>query len=158
MPQQTSENNIPVNDSCSNMSIPNQPLSTHWPNHPFSTQQHLESTKKLQQQHQVPLTQSATKLTKMQNLLHSELIECGWRDAMKDQCKELIRQKGLEAITSDELVRELIPVGRAAVPEGVRRRVLESVKGMLREERERELIMERGARGYFNYLGEEGRR
>jgi len=75
---------------------------------------------------------------------------------MKDQCKELIRQKGLEAITSDELVRELIPVGRAAVPEGVRRRVLESVKGMLRGERE--LIMERGARGYFNYLGEEGRR
>ncbi len=155
MPQQTNNNiNTPVKDSGVDIPSPNQFLpSTEWPNHPFPPQQRLsESTTPLRhpqhpQHPQIPLAQSTAKLTKIQNLLHCELIECGWRDAMKDQCKELIRQKGLEAITLDGLVRELIPIGRATVPEGVRRKVLEDVKVMVREEREE--IMEGGARGYY---------
>ena len=36
------------------------------------------------------------------------MIESGWKDDLKRYCKELIRKKGLEKVTIDELVDELI--------------------------------------------------
>jgi len=39
-------------------------------------------------------------------------MEYGWRDQMKGYCKEIVKQKGLENITVDELVQEITPKGR----------------------------------------------
>ena len=62
----------------------------------------------------------------MEDYLRQKLIECGWKDDLKKYCKglifykeqhwllwlELIRKKGLEKVTIDELVDELILKGR----------------------------------------------
>lgn len=36
----------------------------------------------------------------------------GWRDELKESCKEVIRRKGLEKVTIEELVAEITPKGR----------------------------------------------
>ena len=84
----------------------------------FNLRHHLESTGEMDRIH---------------HHLHADLIECGWRDAMKDRAKELIRRKGLEAVTMDELVSELIPMGRATVPPEVKANVVARVQGFTLE-------------------------
>mmetsp|Transcript_30693 Transcript_30693/g.37490 ORF Transcript_30693/g.37490 Transcript_30693/m.37490 type:complete len:126 (+) Transcript_30693:58-435(+) len=66
--------------------------------------------------------------------LRSKLIECGWRDEMKDLSKDAIRNRGLTKITVDELVSEILPRGRAAVPEDVKRFLLEGVRDFVKRD------------------------
>jgi enhancer of yellow 2 transcription factor len=40
------------------------------------------------------------------------IIYLGWRDELKEHCKEVIRRKGLEKVTVEELVAEITPHGR----------------------------------------------
>ncbi|KAK2147831.1 hypothetical protein LSH36_532g04054 [Paralvinella palmiformis] len=49
---------------------------------------------------------------RLMELLRTRLIECGWRDQLKAYCKEIVRQKGLEHVTVDDLVNEITPKGR----------------------------------------------
>jgi enhancer of yellow 2 transcription factor len=44
--------------------------------------------------------------------LQQKLVECGWRDQVKAYCKEVVKQKGLDNITVEELVLEMVPKGR----------------------------------------------
>lgn len=66
-------------------------------------------------------------INRLEDYLRQKLIECGWKDDLKKYCKgifirndkmrtflyfeELIRKKGLEKVTIDELVDELILKG-----------------------------------------------
>jgi len=45
-------------------------------------------------------------------MLHDRLVSSGWRDELKEHCKEIIRRKGLEKVTVEELVAEITPKGR----------------------------------------------
>jgi hypothetical protein len=45
-------------------------------------------------------------------MLRERLIQCGWREDLKEFCKEVIRRKGLEKVTIEELVAEITPKGR----------------------------------------------
>ena len=45
-------------------------------------------------------------------MLHDRLVSSGWRDELKEHCKEVIRRKGLEKVTVEELVAEITPKGR----------------------------------------------
>jgi enhancer of yellow 2 transcription factor len=45
-------------------------------------------------------------------MLRERLIQCGWRDDLKEFCKDVIRRKGLEKVTIEELVEEITPKGR----------------------------------------------
>ncbi|GAB6030403.1 Transcription and mRNA export factor eny2 [Chamberlinius hualienensis] len=49
---------------------------------------------------------------RLKELLRSRLIECGWQDELKIRCKDIIKKKGLDTVTVDDLVQELTPVGR----------------------------------------------
>eukprot|EP00957_Ditylum_brightwellii_P077353 5877961-Ditylum_brightwellii.AAC.1 len=54
----------------------------------------------------------------LKQVLRAKLIECGWRDEMKDRAKESIRSRGgITKVTVDELVADLLPRGRASVPD-----------------------------------------
>ena len=53
-------------------------------------------------------------------MLRERLIQCGWRDDLKEYCKDVIRKKGLEKVTIEDLVAEITPKGRATVPEDVK--------------------------------------
>ena len=58
-------------------------------------------------------------------------MECGWRDQLKKECKEVIRSKGLEKITVEDLVAEITPKGRAAVPDAVKAELLQRIRKFL---------------------------
>jgi len=45
---------------------------------------------------------------RLKELLQQKLIECGWRDQVKSYCKDVVKQKGLDNITVEDLVMEMI--------------------------------------------------
>ncbi|KAF4798116.1 Receptor-binding cancer antigen expressed on SiSo cells [Turdus rufiventris] len=52
---------------------------------------------------------------RLKELLRAKLIECGWKDQLKAHCKDVIKEKGLEHVTFDDLVAEITPKGRDIV-------------------------------------------
>ena len=54
-------------------------------------------------------------LFRLKDMLRERLLHCGWRDEMKEFCKEVIRRKGLEKVTVEELVAEITPKGRGYI-------------------------------------------
>uniref|UniRef100_A0A3B4U3G5 Transcription and mRNA export factor ENY2 n=1 Tax=Seriola dumerili TaxID=41447 RepID=A0A3B4U3G5_SERDU len=49
---------------------------------------------------------------RLKELLRAKLTECGWKDQMKAHCKEVIKDKGLEHVTVEDLMVEITPKGR----------------------------------------------
>ena len=49
---------------------------------------------------------------RLKEILREQLIQSGWKDELKEFCKEIIRKKGLEKVTVEELVAEITPHGR----------------------------------------------
>ncbi len=66
---------------------------------------------------------------RLKDLLRTKLVECGWRDGMKNYCRgeklvlmknlqckflfaEIIKSKGTDNITLEELLGEITPKGR----------------------------------------------
>ncbi|XP_031572497.1 transcription and mRNA export factor ENY2-like, partial [Actinia tenebrosa] len=70
---------------------------------------------------------------RLKELLRIKLIECGWRDQLKDHCQEIIKQKGLDNITVEDLVKKITPKGRALVPDEVKRELLQNIRNFLAE-------------------------
>lgn len=56
------------------------------------------------------------------------LASLRWR---QEHCKEIIRGKGLEKITVDELVEEITPRGRATVPDDIKAELLQRIRKFL---------------------------
>ena len=68
---------------------------------------------------------------KLKELLRNKLSECGWRDELKAYCKDVIKNKGLEKITVEELVAEITPRGRATVPDAIKAELLQRIRKFL---------------------------
>ena len=68
---------------------------------------------------------------KLIRLLRKRLIESGWRDQLKKQCQEIIKNKGTEKITIEDLVKEVMPRGKATVPEKVKEEIMEKLQKFL---------------------------
>ncbi|XP_068426282.1 transcription and mRNA export factor ENY2 isoform X2 [Clinocottus analis] len=64
---------------------------------------------------------------RLKELLRAKLTECGWKDQMKAHCKEVIKDKGLEQVTVEDLVVEITPIGRALVPDSVKKELLHRI-------------------------------
>lgn len=65
-------------------------------------------------------------------LLRRRLQESGWCDQVRLQAKEIIKEKG-PGISTDKLLEELLPKGRAAVPSAIKKELLLKVKdGLMR--------------------------
>ncbi|XP_078687932.1 transcription and mRNA export factor ENY2 [Branchiostoma floridae x Branchiostoma belcheri] len=71
---------------------------------------------------------------RLKEVLRTKLIECGWRDQLKAHCKDVVKQKGLEHITVDELVAEITPKGRALVPDSVKKELLQRIRHFLAQQ------------------------
>ncbi|KAM4581597.1 transcription and mRNA export factor ENY2 [Odontesthes bonariensis] len=68
---------------------------------------------------------------RLKELLRAKLTECGWKDQMKADCKEVIKEKGLEHVTVEDLVVEITPKGRASVPDSVKKELLQRIRAFL---------------------------
>ncbi|CAD8137661.1 unnamed protein product [Paramecium octaurelia] len=66
--------------------------------------------------------------SRLEEYLRQKLIECRWRDDLKDYCKEVIRQKGLEKITIEELTDMLYIRGQATIPNKVKEDLLSRLR------------------------------
>merc|ERR1711894_117126 len=71
---------------------------------------------------------------RLKELLRTRLVECGWRDELKAKCKDIVRQRGLEHITVDDLVAEITPVGRGLVPDQVKKELLQRIRTFLAQQ------------------------
>ena len=67
----------------------------------------------------------------LKEMLRTKLIECGWCDDLREHCKEVIRSKGLERITVDELVQMITPRGRDTVPDQIKADLLQRIRQFL---------------------------
>jgi len=68
---------------------------------------------------------------RLKDLLRTKLVECGWRDEMKTYCREVIKSKGLENVTVEELVADITPRGRSTVPNNVKAELLQRIRKFL---------------------------
>ena len=68
---------------------------------------------------------------KLKELLRVRLSECGWRDQLKQHCKDIIKQRGLEHVTVDDLVQEITPQARQLVPDSVKKELLQRIRTFL---------------------------
>ncbi|GLU11470.1 hypothetical protein SLE2022_282110 [Rubroshorea leprosula] len=64
-------------------------------------------------------------------LLRERLIECGWKDEMKAHCRTLIKKKGRNNVTLDELVHFITPKGRASIPDSIKAELLQRIRSFL---------------------------
>ncbi|XP_076809629.1 transcription and mRNA export factor ENY2 [Clavelina lepadiformis] len=71
---------------------------------------------------------------KLKELLRVRLSECGWRDQLKLQCKEIVRERGLDHVTVDDLVQEITPKARQLVPDGVKKELLHRIRTFLAQQ------------------------
>ncbi|XP_014784021.1 transcription and mRNA export factor ENY2 [Octopus bimaculoides] len=71
---------------------------------------------------------------RLKELLRTRLIECGWRDQLKAHCKDIVKKKGLECVTVDDLVTQITPTGRALVPDDVKRELLQRIRTFLSQQ------------------------
>ncbi|KJE90666.1 hypothetical protein CAOG_01937 [Capsaspora owczarzaki ATCC 30864] len=65
---------------------------------------------------------------RIEELLRARLIDCGWRDNVKAQCKAWIQHVGVEAATVDRLVEEIFPEARGAVPDVIQIELLTQIR------------------------------
>ncbi|KAI9336428.1 enhancer of yellow 2 transcription factor [Zopfochytrium polystomum] len=68
---------------------------------------------------------------KLKELLRSKLIEVGWRDEVKQHIKDVLKAKGLEQVTVDDLIAEVGPKARAIVPEHIKLEMLQRIRKAL---------------------------
>lgn len=90
---------------------------------------------------------------RLKELLQQKLIECGWRDQVKSYCKgnfeiisgflsltfpqiDVVKAKGLDNITVEDLVLEMVPKGRALVPDSVKKELLQRIRNFLAAQNE----------------------
>ncbi len=66
--------------------------------------------------------------------LRARLVECGWRDQLRVEAKEVVRERGLERVRLEDLVRDITPKGRALVPDAVKRELLAKIKEFLAQQ------------------------
>lgn len=78
---------------------------------------------------------------RLEEYLRQRLIEVGWKDELKNHCKgrlllilDIIRRKGLEKVTVEELVEELTAKGKQTVPLQIKEELLGKIKTYFEDE------------------------
>lgn len=65
-------------------------------------------------------------------LIHTRLIESGWRDKVKLTCRDIIAETAdKRSPTVDELITKVTPKARAMVPDQVKRELLHELEKIL---------------------------
>ncbi|KAH6563303.1 hypothetical protein BASA50_002388 [Batrachochytrium salamandrivorans] len=70
---------------------------------------------------------------KLKEYLRLRLVESGWRDKLKTHCKDVVRSKGAENTSMDELLKEISPHARAMVPEQIKAELVARIRKFLNE-------------------------
>lgn len=44
--------------------------------------------------------------------MKEQLIKSGWRDAVKERCRKIVQDQGLDNINADEIIKQVTPFAR----------------------------------------------
>lgn len=64
----------------------------------------------------------------MTELVHTRLMESGWRDQVRLACRKLLSNQDNPNITVDELIHMVTPKARSLVPDAVKRELLHEIE------------------------------
>ncbi|KAL1490492.1 hypothetical protein ABEB36_013177 [Hypothenemus hampei] len=71
-------------------------------------------------------------LERVTELVHTRLVESGWRDQVRLACRRAIAENGNSNIpTVDELISTVTPKARTLVPDAVKRELLHEIELIL---------------------------
>ncbi|KAL5171980.1 Transcription and mRNA export factor ENY2 [Glycine soja] len=68
---------------------------------------------------------------RLMELLRERLVDCGWKDEMKTLCRAVVKKKGRNNVTVDELIHVITPKGRASIPDSVKAELLQRIQTFL---------------------------
>lgn len=93
-------------------------------------QENQEKEPTLQETINIKLIESGEK-ERLMELLRERLVECGWKDEMKAHCRAVIKKKGRNNVTVDDLVHAITPMGRASIPDSIKAELLQRIRKSL---------------------------
>ncbi|CAL8097293.1 unnamed protein product [Orchesella dallaii] len=71
---------------------------------------------------------------RLKDLLTKLLMESGWKDEINLMCRNFIQERGVDNITTDDIVNEVTPAARAKVPAEVKKVLLDRIRTALLKE------------------------
>ncbi|KAF7275166.1 transcription and mRNA export factor ENY2-like [Rhynchophorus ferrugineus] len=70
-------------------------------------------------------------LEQVAELVHTRLVESGWKDQVQLACRKAIVESGDKVPTVDELIATITPKARALVPDAVKRELYHEIELIL---------------------------
>lgn len=71
---------------------------------------------------------------RLMQVLRVTLTECGWKDKLTEFCKKVVKDKGIDNVSIDDLVTQVSPVAQKNVPPHVKQEVVKQIKAFLVKE------------------------
>ena len=70
----------------------------------------------------------------MKQALAAQLEQSGWVDHVRRECQQSIeRRGGVETVTLDQIMVDVAPNARAAIPEDVQQRMLDEIQALVKQ-------------------------
>lgn len=69
-------------------------------------------------------------MTRLTELLRLRLIECGWKEEVKELCKSVLKQH-TTSMSVDELVGQVTPKAKSLIPEQIKTELLAHIRTFL---------------------------
>lgn len=71
---------------------------------------------------------------KLIQTLKTRLTNCGWKDQLKQFCWNVVKERGVDNVTIDDIVNEVSPKAKEEVPDDVRKELVEQIRLFLNRE------------------------
>lgn len=71
---------------------------------------------------------------RLMQVLRVQLTECGWKDRLTEFCKKVVKEKGVDNVSIDDLVSQVSPVAQKHVPPHVKQDLVKQIKIFLVQE------------------------
>lgn len=71
---------------------------------------------------------------KLIQTLKTRLTDCGWQDQLKEFCWKVVKDRGIDNVTIDDIVNEVSPRAKEKVPDPVRKELVELIRNFLNRE------------------------
>ena len=72
-------------------------------------------------------------IEELKEVLRSRLIDSGWKDEVRLACNKIIKERGVQSVTIDSLVREVTPIGREKIPASVKKELLQRINSAVQK-------------------------
>lgn len=71
---------------------------------------------------------------RLKQLLKQKLIECGWKDNVRTKVQGRIQEKGIENVSVDSLLNDVMEFAQRNVPENVKKELMNELTKVLETE------------------------